>query len=169
MGMMQMSASTDTFSNAAVARTKPVRSLQTASYFAAFVGLGLTIGSFGPTLPGLAAQAGASLGAVRHGLDDGARASGSDAVAFDRRAARARRGGGHARRGRQRPRRARARPRRRPLHERAALLLRRRRAARAHRRRAVGSGRQTPLPGHRPRAVARHGLSAATAEPRPPS
>jgi len=62
--MMQMSASTDTFSNAAVARTKPVRSLQTASYFAAFVGLGLTIGSFGPTLPGLAAQAGASLGAV---------------------------------------------------------------------------------------------------------
>src|SRR5919202_846588 len=35
---------------------------QTVGYFAAFVALGLTIGTFGPTLPGLAEQVGASLG-----------------------------------------------------------------------------------------------------------
>ena len=38
------------------------RRSQTFGYFAAFVALGLTIGTFGPTLPGLAAQVGASLG-----------------------------------------------------------------------------------------------------------
>jgi FHS family Na+ dependent glucose MFS transporter 1 len=38
------------------------RRSRTAGYFAAFVALGLTIGTFGPTLPGLAAQTGASLG-----------------------------------------------------------------------------------------------------------
>jgi FHS family Na+ dependent glucose MFS transporter 1 len=61
---MPVSTSTNIFSTATASQAKPVRSLQTASYYAAFVGLGLTIGSFGPTLPGLAAQAGASLGAV---------------------------------------------------------------------------------------------------------
>jgi MFS transporter, FHS family, Na+ dependent glucose transporter 1 len=40
------------------------RTWQTVGYFAAFVALGLTIGTFGPTLPGLAAQTGASLGGV---------------------------------------------------------------------------------------------------------
>lgn len=59
-----MSTPTTTFSTATAPRVKPAGSLQTASYFAAFVALGLTIGSFGPTLPGLAAQAGASLGAA---------------------------------------------------------------------------------------------------------
>ncbi|HZT57745.1 MAG TPA: MFS transporter [Pyrinomonadaceae bacterium] len=38
------------------------RTSQTVGYFASFVALGLTVGTFGPTLPGLAAQVGAALG-----------------------------------------------------------------------------------------------------------
>jgi FHS family Na+ dependent glucose MFS transporter 1 len=53
----------------AVSTTSPVggssvRTSQTFGYFAAFVALGLTVGAFGPTLPGLAAQVGTSLGGV---------------------------------------------------------------------------------------------------------
>jgi FHS family Na+ dependent glucose MFS transporter 1 len=38
------------------------RRSRTVGYFAAFVALGLTVGTFGPTLPGLVARTGASLG-----------------------------------------------------------------------------------------------------------
>ena len=59
-----VSTSTTAFPTALASDAKPARLLPTASYFAAFVALGLTIGSFGPTLPGLAAQTGASLSGV---------------------------------------------------------------------------------------------------------
>ena len=59
-----VSTSTTAFPTALASDAKPARLLPTASYFAAFVALGLTIGTFGPTLPGLAAQTGASLGGV---------------------------------------------------------------------------------------------------------
>src|ERR1051325_9702329 len=59
-----VSTSTTTLPTSAAYDAEPARLLPTASYFAAFVALGLTVGTFGPTLPGLAAQTGASLGGV---------------------------------------------------------------------------------------------------------
>ena len=51
-----MSLSNVTVAASFSASDKARRNSQTAVYFAAFIALGLTIGSFGPTLPGLAAQ-----------------------------------------------------------------------------------------------------------------
>lgn len=49
-----------------IASTLPPRlkSLQTAAYFAIFIGLGMTAASLGPTLPGLAAHTGSDLGQI---------------------------------------------------------------------------------------------------------
>lgn len=51
---------------AAAEESGPVssRGARTAAYFAAMTGLGLTLGAFGPTLPGLAAQTGVGLGEI---------------------------------------------------------------------------------------------------------
>ena len=48
------------------AQERSQRSLQTAAYFAAFIALGLSTGSLGPTLPGLAAQLNVGLGAISY-------------------------------------------------------------------------------------------------------
>src|SRR4051794_20651849 len=54
--MKPLSASTAIIQKAARATERTGRVSRTFSYFAAFVALGLTTASLGPTLPGLAAQ-----------------------------------------------------------------------------------------------------------------
>lgn len=57
-------ATTTTTGAAADAERGASRVARTAAYFAAMAGLGLTLGAFGPTLPGLAAQTGVGLGEI---------------------------------------------------------------------------------------------------------
>lgn len=85
-----MSASTTTLPTKLVTDKGTQPAAQTAAYFAAFIGLGLSTGSLGPTLPALATQTRVSLGVVSYLFT--ARSLGyilgatQGAKAFDRRA-----------------------------------------------------------------------------------
>src|SRR5438132_3700088 len=61
-----MSTSTDAISIIPARAKQPSRAAVTAAYFAAFVALGLTTGSLGPTLPALATQTRVGLSAVSY-------------------------------------------------------------------------------------------------------
>ncbi len=59
-----MSITTTSIETEYEAREKSSRAARTAAYFASLAAMGLTLGSFGPTLPSLATLTGASLGEV---------------------------------------------------------------------------------------------------------